>query len=93
MSYLKAEHLERIAAAYRAFSDEPGFARAAMLDDIAAQDYSLSIPLYVRGRGVREVQGAYAEDGLKAAVKAWEQSSKKLEQNMENLLEILTKNS
>jgi len=93
MSTLKPEHQDRIARAYRSFTDEPGFVRAATLDDIAAQDYSLSIPLYVRGRGVREVQGAYAENALKAAVRAWGESSKKLEQKMENLLEILTKNS
>ena len=89
MSYLKPEHQERIAAAYRAFANEPGFVCAATLDDIAAQDYSLSIPLYVRGRGVREVQGENAEDGLKAVVQAWEQSSIQLQVNMDQLLKTL----
>ena len=48
MSFLKPEHQERIAEAYRSFTSEPGLTLVASLDEIAAQEYSLSIPLYVQ---------------------------------------------
>ena len=47
-SFLKSQHQARILAAYHAFADDPGFARVATLDEIARQEYSLSIPLYVK---------------------------------------------
>ena len=78
VSYLKPEHQERITAAYRSFTDEPGFTHTATLHDIAAQDYSLSIPLYVRGRGVCEAQEANAANGLREAIRTWEQNSKSI---------------
>lgn len=92
MSYLKPEHQQRIADAYHAFADVDGFARVATLDEIRANDGNLSIPLYVRGRGVGEAKGDYnAADGLREAVQVWEESSEKLGQKVNNLLEILTK--
>ena len=89
-SFLKPEHQERIVAAYRSLVDDPGFAHAASLDEIAAQGYSLSIPLYVRGWSVREAQGAYSADGLKVALAAWEESSQLLRQSLDDLLEKLS---
>jgi type I restriction enzyme M protein len=47
-SFLREEHQDRIIAAYHAFKDEPGFAKVAMLEEVAAQEHSLSIPLYVK---------------------------------------------
>jgi type I restriction enzyme M protein len=47
-SFLRPEHQARILEAYRAFGDEPGFARVATLEEIATQGHSLSIPLYVK---------------------------------------------
>lgn len=48
LSYLKPEHQARVLSAYQAFTDEPGFTQVATLEDIAKQNYSLSIPLYVK---------------------------------------------
>jgi type I restriction enzyme M protein len=90
MSFLKPEHQQRIADAYHAFADIPGSALAATLDDIRLNDGNLSIPLYVRGRGMREEQGAYAADGLKAAVLAWEESSERLNAALDKLLQRLS---
>jgi len=45
---LKPEHQERILAAYEAFTDEPGFASVASIEDILRRSGSLSIPLYVK---------------------------------------------
>jgi type I restriction enzyme M protein len=87
MSFLKPEHQERIVAAYRAFSTEPGFACAASLDEIRINSSNLSIPLYVRGRGMREPAGEYAADGLKEAIRAWEASLKELNETLDALLQ------
>ncbi len=65
--FLKPEHQERIADAYHAFADQPGFARVADLGQIAENGYSLSIPLYVKrgpaagGAGVPEDRRTLAE--------------------------------
>jgi type I restriction enzyme M protein len=86
MSYLKPEHQERVADAYHAFKDVEGFAKVASLADIRANDGNLSIPLYVRGKAVGDEKGEYAtNNSLKEAVKAWEESSKKLMQSLESL--------
>jgi type I restriction enzyme M protein len=46
-SFLKPEHQQRILGAYRAFADEPGFAKVASVD-VLANGGSLGIPRYVR---------------------------------------------
>jgi type I restriction enzyme M protein len=89
MSYLKPEHQERVADAYHAFKDVEGFAKVASLADIRTNDGNLSIPLYVRGKSVSEEKGEYAADGLKADVKAWEESSIQLRSTVDNLLKTL----
>jgi type I restriction enzyme M protein len=89
MSYLKREHQGRVADAYHAFKDVEGFAKVASLADIRANDGNLSIPLYVRGKAVSDEKGEYAADGLKKAVKEWEQSSVELKTTVDNLLKIL----
>lgn len=48
VSFLRPEHQARIEAAYDAFADEDGFAKVATIEEIAAQGFSLSIPLYVK---------------------------------------------
>ncbi len=68
-SFLRPEHQERILAAYAAFADEPGFAAVASVADIAAQAYSLSIPLYVKRTNGN---GEMAECGLAELWAAWE---------------------
>jgi len=94
MSYLKPEHQQRIADAYHAFKDVEGFAKVASLADIRANDGNLSIPLYVhridmRGKAVGDEKGEYAADGLKLAVKVWEESSMELQAKIGDLLKTL----
>jgi len=93
MSYLTPEHQTRIANSYHDFKEVEGFARVASLKDIHANDGNLSIPLYVRGKAVREERSEYAADGLKNVVKDWEESSQALEQSVKNLLEALSARS
>jgi type I restriction enzyme M protein len=89
MSYLKPEHQDRIAATYHAFNDVQSFARVASLIDIRANDGNLSIPLYVRGRRIGDEKGEYAADGLSPVIEAWEDSSYKLKNAIETLLETI----
>lgn len=47
-SYLEDSHINRIATAYENFSDDGDFAKVATIQDIADNNFSLSIPLYVK---------------------------------------------
>lgn len=86
-SFLKEEHQARILNAYQKFANEPGFATVAMLEEVAAQDFSLSIPLYVRrvtSNGAEENQKT-----LKEVWSDWEKSGTGFWREMDNLLEML----
>jgi type I restriction enzyme M protein len=89
MSYLKPEHQNRIADAYHGFKDIESFAKVASRDEIRANDGNLSIPLYVRGKVVSESKSEYGADGLREAVKAWEESSVELQAKIDDLLKTL----
>ena len=47
-SFLEDKHIQRIAKAYEAYETEEGFARVVTIQDIADNNFSLSIPLYVK---------------------------------------------
>ena len=47
-SYLEDKHIEHISSAYENYIDEDKYAKVATIDEIAANDYSLNIALYVR---------------------------------------------
>lgn len=47
-SYLEDVHINKITNAYENYRDVEGFAKVATIKDIAANNYSLSIPLYAR---------------------------------------------
>ncbi|MBD2239332.1 SAM-dependent DNA methyltransferase [Aulosira sp. FACHB-113] len=86
-SFLKPEHQSRILSAYQSYSNDPGFATVATLEEIAAQDYSLSIPLYVR----RKTANSQTED-LKTLAEVWadwEQGSRAFWQEMDALVDML----
>ncbi len=86
-SFLREEHQERIVAAYRAFKDEPGFARVATLDDVAAQQHNLSIALIVKRLGTDgTTEGA---SSLRQAWNDWEKSGKGFWREMDALVATL----
>lgn len=89
-SFLKPEHQERIADAYHAFADAPGFARVADLEQIAGNGYSLSIPLYVK-RGAAKGAAGVPEDRrtLAEVWDAWEQDGREFWQQMDALVATL----
>jgi type I restriction enzyme M protein len=47
-SFLRAEHQDRILAAYQAFKDEPGFSAVVAVGDVLANGGNLSIARYVK---------------------------------------------
>jgi len=86
-SFLRGEHQDRIVGAYRAFKDEPGFAKVATLEEVAAQEHSLSIALYVRRANAN---GAAAEpQNIGQAWNEWEKSGPAFWREMDALVETL----
>lgn len=53
-SYLEDRHIHKIADAYNAFEDVPGFAKVISKEDIIQRNSKLSIALYVRQEGSGE---------------------------------------
>ena len=86
-SFLKPQHQTLILDAYRGFGAEIDFAVAATVDEIAAQGYSLSIPLYVK----RVSHGNGGDDGrsLPELWAEWEQNGRIFWQEMDALVEML----
>jgi len=88
-SFLTDDHIDRIAAAYRKFKDEPGFTRVATLEEIRAKDANLSIPLYVAPAvdTVQEDPSRYGTGTLADALSAWLESSQQVRQALDALFE------
>ena len=70
-SYLEEKHISKIAKAYSDYITVDGFAKVATIQDIAENNFSLSIPLYVKSEekpgeiDTRSVQECY--DGWRAS--------------------------
>jgi type I restriction enzyme M protein len=86
-SFLKPEHQRRILAAYRAFADEPGFAKVATVEEVLHKDGNLSIPRYVRPM----VNGAGNDGGhdLKSTWATFDASGREFWQQMDALVDVL----
>ncbi|MCA9974253.1 MAG: N-6 DNA methylase, partial [Anaerolineales bacterium] len=87
MSYLRPEHQQKIEAAYTAFANDPAFAKAATLAEIAEKEYSLSIPLYVKRMQENGKNGS--EKSLPELWADWEQDGLVFWQEMEELVTAL----
>lgn len=86
-SYLEDAHIAHISSAYENYADEENYAKVATIDEIAAQDYSLNIPLYVRGSIVNPNPVASVEE----CVDDWMAQSITAQESMKALIELLTK--
>lgn len=81
---LEPEHAEAILAAYRAFTEKPGLAHVATVEDIKANGYNLNIPLYVDPADTgEEITLEQAVGDLKAAQAAASESRAALEAELE----------
>jgi type I restriction enzyme M protein len=82
-SFLTPDHIDRIAAAFHIFVDEPGFAAVATIDDVLGRDATLSIPLYVRRPGESNTHD------LDDSVAEWRQAAGDLRTAAEDLIKRL----
>jgi type I restriction enzyme M protein len=89
VSFLRPEHQQRIEAAYDAFADEEGFAKVATVDEIAAQSFSLSIPLYVKRKASTSGANREAVPMLAQAWAEWEESGRTFWSQMEVVVDLL----
>lgn len=87
-SYLEERHIERIADAYKNYCNEDNFAKVATIRDIEDNNFSLSIPLYVKSEvkedeiDARTVQEHYDK---------WRVASEMMRLNYEKLNAMLGK--
>ncbi len=88
-SFLKPEHQDRITAAYRTFTDEPGFAHVATMQEIAAQSYSLSIPLYVKRIQNGTARSSDKPANLPELWASWEENGRTFWLEMDALVDML----
>lgn len=86
-SYLEDAHIAHISSAYENYVDEENYAKVATIDEIAAQDYSLNIPLYVRGSIVDPNPVASVEE----CVDDWMAQSIAAQESTQALIDLLTK--
>ena len=93
-SFLNAEHIEKIVAAYRGRVDVEGFVRVVDLDEVRRQGHNLSIPLYVAPANSTSAASnsngdANDQPSLREAIAAWQTSSMALRASMSDLLESI----
>lgn len=86
-SYLEDAHIAHISSAYENYADEENYAKVATIEEIAAQDYSLNIPLYVRGSIVDPNPVASVEE----CVDDWMAQSITAQESTQALIDLLTK--
>jgi len=86
-SFLKPEHQQRILAAYQAFTDEPGFAKVATVEEVLGMGGNLSIPRYVRpiGNGARNA----SDHDLSAVWASFDASGREFWQQIDSLVHML----
>jgi type I restriction enzyme M protein len=89
VSFLKPEHQARIERAYSAFESEAGFAAVANIDDIEAQGWSLSIPLYVKRLTTQSATSERDAVSLADAWTAWEANGRTFWTEMDAVLDML----
>jgi len=83
LNILSPKNIERIVRAYRAFRDEPGFARVVPLDEVRDNDYNLNVSLYVAPLVEREEVDVKA---LWEEVKAIDREIEAIEERIEGYL-------
>ena len=86
IAYLLGTHIDKIFKAYQKYEDIEGFARLVEMDEILANDASLLVTNYVKSS--RIIDGDVLP--LSQSFKNWEESSKVLNESMNQLLKTLS---
>ncbi len=83
-SYLEESHIAHIAGAYLGSQDEEGYARLVDFSEIEANRFNLSIPLYVRKKGIEPVPL-----DLQECLDSWQENSAAMHGVLEGVLSML----
>lgn len=85
-SWLEDRHIQKIAAAYDEYTDVEGFARIIDIAEAERNNFSLSIPLYVR-----ETADEAERSNIKLAesIEAWMESSMAMKTSFSELTRLL----
>ena len=89
VSFLRREHQQHILDVYQQWQEVPGFARTAVQETIAGQDYSLSIPLYVKHSNNGNDGEPIEQRSLPELWADWEQDGRNFWREMDGLIEML----
>lgn len=87
-SYLEELHINKIAGAYSSYANMEKFAKVATVKDIAENNYSLSIPLYVRAD---ENTDELDDSTSKEHADLWLEASENMKSSFELLIKMLSK--
>ena len=85
-SYLTDEHITHIADTYKNYREEEGFSAVVSVEEIAKNNYLLSLPLYVRAE-VQEEQKQ--QKSLSECIADWQESSGELKETYSELKSVL----
>lgn len=85
-SFLHEHHQKKILSAYQNFSDQNGFAAVASLEQIAAKNYSLAIPLHVSTVADTE---AHTQIDVTEALTDWRSASQSADATIQDVIEKL----
>jgi type I restriction enzyme M protein len=84
ISYLEQNHIERIYNAYKNYTDEDGFSKVVLIDEVLKHKASLNMALYVSN-----VDSSKVQITLDDALSKWKGSSKQLASSMKKLFKEL----
>ena len=85
-SYLEDKHITKIAKAYEEYSDITDFAKVVTTDEVGKNNFSLSIPLYIKPSGQ---ENTIDSSTLEECYSDWESNSSKLSICLQELKELI----
>jgi type I restriction enzyme M protein len=85
-SFLRQGDQDAILTAYQAYIDEPGLAAVATVEQIAANDYSLAIPLYVATNN----NNTHDSQTLEETIDNWRNAATQADQAVTTVLALLS---
>lgn len=90
VSFLREANQQKILKAYEAFADDPGFAVVATQQEIAGNEFSLSIPLYVTPNSSTSVKSERGTD-IASTCREWLDAATAADEAVTNVLDLLRK--
>jgi len=81
-SYLEDSHIKKIALAYEKYETVPNFAKVVTIKDIAYNNFSLSIPLYIK---YSPQEGEVDERSVQIRYENWRELSETAKQSFDKL--------